>query len=127
MNLITLCNQCQKEISVSARAMTRPEMALKKGSSLALQCKYCGHSQQYHLNRFKATETKAALLVAGAVLLIGTPLTFYFLIDYFFRSINIYFIAALAITFTVPSLIYGIIRREQQKAINAFNRYSIRE
>jgi len=127
MKLFTLCNQCQKEISVSARAMTRPEMALRKGSSLALQCKYCGHKDHYHLNRIMATESKAALLTAVAVLLIGTPLAFYFMQDFIFRSINIYFIAALAITISIPSVIYAIMRKEQQNAVRQFNRYPIKE
>jgi len=105
----------------------RVEFSKSKGDKIELTCLHCGQTDFYHLNKIKATESKIAQLIGLTIFIIGTPLTIYFIWDYFFRFTYIYVIAGLIGLIGVPFMIYSLIDKDQRKKVKRFNNYKIRE
>ena len=127
MRLYTNCHNCKSEIRFSTVEPDRVELSKTKGNKIELNCNHCGHTDFYHLNKIKATESKIAQIIALVIFVIGTPLTLYLIWDYIFRFTYIYVIAGLIGLIGVPFMIYSIIEKEQRKKVRLFNNYKISE
>jgi len=127
MILYTNCHNCKKEVRFSAWESDRVELSKSKGDKIELTCNNCGQTDFYHLNKIIATESKISQIIGLAIFIIGTPLTIYFIWDYFFRFTYIYVIASLIGFIGVPYMVYSVLKREQKKKVRLFNKYKVNE
>ena len=127
MDLYTRCNHCKKDISFSANVIDRVHLSEIKGTQISLDCSHCHNKGIYHPNKIKATHTKLALIITLLTLLVGTPLTLYFIWDYLFLRNSVYAIAGLVGMVGFPFIIYSIIESGQRDKIRHFNSYMIKD
>lgn len=122
MKIYTRCEKCKSEISFSTWETDRVGLKMSKGNSINLMCKKCNFCGNYEIDDFKAKESKIAHLIALVVFLIGTPILFVLLWDKLFRTNNIYAIFGLVMPLIIPSIIFGIISKNDRLRVSRFNR-----
>ncbi|PWD97477.1 hypothetical protein [Marinilabilia rubra] len=121
MKLYAKCPKCKSEISFTKWVSDRIEFKKSNGEYISLTCKNCNKKTKFHIVNIEAKENKIAHFIALSVLLIGTSLLLIFLWDFLFLTINIYTIAGLLSILVVPSIIFGIITKNERKRVRLFN------
>lgn len=127
LKLYTRCNECSEDIYYYSWESTRANLQMQKGRFVQLECKQCGNVDNYHLNDLRAEKSNIALIVSFMIFAVGTPLVFFFLWDKLVKTANIYFMIVLLAIILVPSIMYGLILKDERKKINSFNRFKIKE
>ena len=122
MKLYAVCDKCKSDISFWTWNINQIDFKKSKNEWIPLTCKRCNHMEKYHIDTISARESKVALIVGLTIFLVGTPLLFIFLWDYLFKTNNVYTILGLVTPLIVPSLIYGIISKNDLKRVRNFNR-----
>lgn len=122
MKLYTKCTNCKSDISFWTWTSDRVGFKKSNGDYISLTCKNCNQNTKYHIDDVKAKESKLAYIIALLIFLAGTPILFLFLWDYMFMTNNIYTILGLVIPLIVPSLIFGIITKNDRQRVRLFNR-----
>lgn len=126
MKVYGKCKNCNNEIGYSTNANTRVEFAMQDGENKTLDCKNCGTKTDFHIDKLFAKESKIAHFAAGLILLIGTPLMFFFVNPIFSKSQNHYVIYVVGGFLLVPVIAYGIIKKQDQTRVNSFNRSKLK-
>ena len=126
MKAYAKCKNCKAEIGYSTSANTRVEFAMQDGENKTLNCKNCGTKTEFHVDELYTKESKVAQIGAGLILLIGTPLMFLFVNPIFTGSRNHYVIYIVGGFLLVPIIAYGIIKKQDQTRVNAFNRNNLK-
>lgn len=126
MKVYVKCRNCKKEIKHSTSSSTRVEFAMKEGENKILNCNNCAKKEEYHVDDLYTKESKIAHIIAGLVLLIGTPLTFFIINPIFTGSRNHYVIYIVGSFLLVPVIVYGIISKEDQTRVSSFNRRKLK-
>lgn len=121
MKLFTNCKNCKSEITFRSWYSDRVEFKKSKGDSLKLTCKSCNKTDKYYIDNIKAKESKFALLIAFMLFLIGTPILFFSLWDYFLKVNYFYGMLGLLIPLTIPSIIYMVISKNESSKVRLFN------
>ena len=98
----------------------RVELKRTKGESIDMYCKKCNKKGKYDIDNLKAQESKVALIIGLLIFLIGTPVLLIILWDYIWLS-GIYGVVSLLSIVLVPSLIYGIINKNEMNRVRTFN------
>ena len=122
MKLYAVCNKCKSDISFWTWNSNRTDFKKSNNDWITLSCKKCNHKAKYEIDTIYARESKVALIIGLIIFLVGTPLLFIFLWDYLFHTNNVYIILGLVIPLIVPSLIYGIISKNDLQKVRNFNR-----
>ena len=123
MNLIAHCKNCRNEISVKESVSDRAELAREKGSQFVLKCDECLKNHKYHVNDIKAKTRKSIALIAFLILLFGTALIGYTLRDYLLMPNNAYNVMAIAGMLLIPSIVYGLLTKQETDNNRRFNQY----
>lgn len=126
MKIYGKCKNCHKEIGYSTSANTRVEFAMQDEENKTLNCKNCGLKAEFHVDELFTKESKIAQIGAGLILLIGTPLMFFFVNPIFTGSRNHYVIYVVGGFLLVPIIAYGIIKKQDQTRVNSFNRSKLK-
>ena len=126
MKIYGKCKNCKKEIDYSTSVNTRVEFAMQDGENKTLNCKNCGIKTEFHVDELFTKESKIAQIGAGLILLIGTPLMFFFVNPIFTGSWNHYVIYIVGGFLVVPVIAYGIIKKQDQTRVNSFNRSKLK-
>lgn len=121
MRIHTNCKYCKSEISFWVWASDRVEIKKSQGDFLELTCKKCKQKGKYDIDQIKAKESKIALLIGLLIFVIGTPTILIFMWDYIWK-VGIYGVVSILFIVSVPSLIYGIISKNESNKIRIFNR-----
>ncbi len=122
MRVYTKCTSCKHEISFWTNQKDRVEFKMQNGDFIQLRCKKCLKTGNYEIQKFKARESIFAQIIALSIFIIGTPLIFIFLWEYLTQSSYIYLIIAVVIPILIPSLIYGLITKDERNKVQGFNR-----
>ena len=122
MKVYTRCKKCKSDISYSTWESDRVGMKMSLGNKIELRCKQCNYEDQYEIDGFKAKENRIAHFIALLVFLIGTPIILVLLWDKIFMTNNIYTILALVTPLVIPSVIFGIISKNDRQRVSIFNR-----
>jgi hypothetical protein len=122
MKLYTVWNKCKSDISFWTWNVNRIDFKKSKNEWILLTCKKCNHKENHHIDTISARESKVAMIIGLTIFLVGTSLLFIFLWDYLFKTNNVYTIIGLVTPLIVPSLIYGIISRNDGQRVRNFNR-----
>lgn len=121
MNLQTRCLSCGDFIRFKSRAVDRFDLARKIGNEAELTCISCNTTSKYDLNDIKARPNKWTGLLAALVLIGGTLITLFFVLDWSIRLSDPHAIGAIAGLIVIPSLFYSAINHQQQQKVNYFN------
>jgi len=122
MRLYATCNKCKSDISIWTWKENRIDFKKSKQEWFSLTCKKCNHLDKYHIDSFSARNSKIALIIGLITFVIGTLFLLIFLWDYLFKTNNIYTIFGLISLLVVPSLVYGIISKNDLQRVCNFNR-----
>ena len=126
MILLTKCKNCKEQIHYKTNSSDKVEFAMKNGEFVELQCKKCGVKVKYHIDSFYAKSNKLSLIIATIIFLLGTPVTLYLVWDKITNSGCVLCITIIFIPIIIPSLIYGIMIKNDRIRVNAFNRHKIK-
>lgn len=122
MKLYTRCKSCGEEISFYSDVNDRAELEMRKGKEFFLTCKSCHAKHKYHVNDFQASKSVVQKLSsAGVALLLAAGIIF---AEFFAFSMGVIFYGTV---FLVPVIAFGIINKQQQTRLNAFNRYRVKQ
>lgn len=122
MKLYTRCKSCGEEISFYSDVNDRAELEMKKGKEFFLTCKSCHAKYKYHVNDFDASKSLVQKLTSsGIALLLAVGII---LAEFFAFSMEVLFYGGV---FLVPVIAFGIINKQQQTRLNAFNRYKVKQ
>lgn len=127
MTLYTYCENCKNEINLPFSDYSRTDIMKKKGDFIELSCKKCWHNDLYHLNKIKAKKSQLATIVSLVIFIVGTPLLFYYIGNFFFRTTNINIIGLLFGFVAIPTVIYNLIQKEEKNKVINFNRIKIKD
>jgi ABC-type sulfate transport system permease component len=94
---------------------------MEKGDLMELSCKVCNKHGKYSIENIEAKTSKISIIIAGLIFLVGTPLLFVILQDYIFNLNHIYSIVFLTLPIAFPSLVYGIILKNDRQRVKIFN------
>jgi len=125
MIISTKCKNCKAQIPYRTNYSDKVEFAMENGKFVELQCKKCGVKGKYHIDSFYAKPSKLSLIISTIIFLLGTPLVLYLVWDKMTNSGCILCIAIIFIPIIIPSLIYGIMIKNDRIRVNAFNRHKI--
>jgi hypothetical protein len=126
MILYTICNSCKNTIKLPFSEFSRADIAMKKGDFIELRCNKCYNKDKYHLNNIMAKKSPIAVIISLIIFILGTPLLLYFLGDYFFRTTNLKVIGLLIGIVGIPTIMYNLINKEEQKKVSGFNSFKIK-
>jgi len=126
MIISTKCKNCKETIHYKTNSSDKVEFTMKKGEFVELQCKKCGMRGKYHIDSFYAKSNKLSLIIATIIFLLGTPIALYLVWNKIINSGCVMCIAIIIIPIIVPSLIYGIIMKNDRIRVNAFNRHKLK-
>ncbi|MFO7656769.1 MAG: hypothetical protein R6W78_06855 [Bacteroidales bacterium] len=126
MKVYGKCISCKTEIGFSTNANTRIEFSIQEGENKTLKCKNCGTKTEFHADELFMKESKIAQIGAALILLIGTPLIFFFINPIFTGSHNHYVIYVVGGFLLVPVIVYGIIKKQDQTRVSSFNRNNLK-
>ena len=122
MELHATCKKCKSDISFWTWKETRMDFKKSKNENISLSCKKCNHLDNYHIDFISAKESKIALIIGLIILVAGTSFSMIFLWDYLFKTNNLYTIFGLTSILLVPSLVYGIISKNDNQRVRNFNK-----
>ncbi len=121
MKLYTRCTNCKNEITVKSWATTRVDLKMNSGDNIEITCKYCNKTDKYSIDDLKAKESKIAVVIGFAALIIGTPIILILLWDYIWKS-GLYGAFGLISIIGIPGFVFIIINKNEQRKVNSFNR-----
>ncbi|MBZ9731647.1 hypothetical protein LB467_18325 [Salegentibacter sp. JZCK2] len=125
MKLFLKCQNCKNEIGFRSDSNTRIEFSMNEGERKKIVCKNCGTNNEKHVNEIYASESKLALLIAGLIFLIGTPVTLYVMFEIMKVTRNHYMIWIIGGILLVPVFAYITISKQEQNRVSGFNRFKI--
>ncbi|MFZ7132678.1 MAG: hypothetical protein ACOWWR_10005 [Eubacteriales bacterium] len=96
-------------------------MKKSNGDFVKLECKNCKQTGKYKIDNLKARESKTAMIIGILIFLIGTPIILILLWNYIWGA-GIYGVICLLSIVLVPSIIYGIINKNEINRVRIFNR-----
>jgi hypothetical protein len=99
---------------------------MNEGDTKNLNCKSCGEANVFHVDEIEAKPSKLAQGIAALIFLLGIPLVFYFMWDYFFGTGWVYAAMILIGMVGFPMVIYGAIHRSERNRVNSFNRVKLK-
>lgn len=121
MILQTQCKHCNKTIRFHSFATDRLELSkLERIMNIELKCRHCKIKDKYHINDIHA-KSKVLQILALAIFIIGTPITFMLIKDYLLNVRGGYATLTIAGFLLVPITIFMIINKEVQTAQSRFN------
>ena len=121
MKLTTSCKTCADPLKIRTHADDRVELAKDKGKQFDLSCKNCQSTNEYHVDEFSAERSRVAEIIAGLILIIGTPLIIWLTLDFISRLTRSYAFFLVAGVFLIPIAVYGIILKNDRTRVRAFN------
>lgn len=128
MKVYGKCDKCSHEIVFHTTAQTRVELAMQHDEHILLTCNNCRFEKKFHVNNIYTKPSIFLHLIAGLVFLIGTPLLFILIFPILSKSnINNYVVYAIGGILIVPFYIYKILKQQDQRRVNSFNRYKLKE
>lgn len=125
MLLQTRCHECKASIRWRIFTTDRVELSKTHGEHIEMRCKECGATDNYHVDELKAQNNKLLQLIALLIMIAGTALIVFFLRDYLFHPDGSLYLFAVIIA--IPSFMFQIITKSEQKKLNRFNRYKLRQ
>ena len=126
MTLTTSCKSCRQTIRFNEWVSDRAELYRKKGETIDLKCKKCGHNDKYHVDSITADTNRLISILSSTIFLLGTPL-FVFIIWKNIGKVNYpYAIVGLLAGGVIPFLIYLTINKSDQSRRNMFNRFKVK-
>jgi hypothetical protein len=126
MKVFGKCENCEQKNGFWTFTNTRIDYAKNVGEYKTLKCKNCGHSHNIHVDDLFAKESKVAHIVALLIFLIGTPLAFFILNPILVGETNHYTVYIVGGFMVVPVIIFGIIKKQDETRVSAFNRVKLR-
>ncbi len=126
MIISTKCKNCKEIIPYKTYSSDKVEFAMENGKFVELKCEKCGVKGKYHIDSFYAKPSKLSLIISTIIFLIGTPVILYLVWDRITSSSCVLCIAIIFIPIIIPSLIYGIMVKNDRIIVNAFNRHKIK-
>lgn len=126
MVLYTYCNSCKNSIKLPFSEFSRADIAIKKGNFIEIRCNKCYHKDNYHLNSIMAKKSPIAVIFSLIILFFGTPILLYYFGDYFFKTTNLKIIGLLIGVVGIPTIMYNLINKEEQKKVSGFNSFKIK-
>ncbi|MBA7527513.1 hypothetical protein ES705_19689 [subsurface metagenome] len=120
MKIYTKCPYCKAEISFWSWSKDKVELKMTQSDKIVLTCKKCHKINNCIVDDFRAKESKIAILVGVIVFAIGTPVLLVTLWDYIWLT-GYYRVLALLTIILIPSTIYGIINKNDQRRVKLFN------
>ena len=126
MKVYGKCKECKNEIGFWTYSGTRVDMAMNHGETKTLRCKNCGTHNEFHVDELTAKESKMARIIAGLILIIGTPLLFFIIPLILTRSSSHYTYFIVGGFLLVPVVVYQLIRKQDQERVSAFNRHKLK-
>ena len=91
-----------------------------------LNCNDCGGREKYHVDDLFAKESKIAKILALATFLVGMPLLFYGF-GYLYPKIKNQHNVFLLLEFLLlPTVVYGIIKKQEEIRVSSFNRLKLK-
>ncbi len=126
MKIYGKCNSCENENRFWSNSSTRVQFAMNEGEIKKITCKNCKVINEIHIDELYTKKSKLAQILAGLIFIIGTPLTFFFILPALSETINNYLIFIIGGLLLVPVVIYGIINKQDQKRVSSFNRNKLK-
>jgi hypothetical protein len=120
MKLFTRCPYCKKETSFFAFVSDRAMLSKEKGNPFQLTCKSCNSDFACEIDKVYAKNSKIALIIGLAVLILGIPFSFILLNDIIKDTGYVVFSVGMI---AVPFAIYQIINNQDRKRVESFNRF----
>ena len=111
MKVYGKCKSCKTEIAYRTDSNTRVEFAMRDGETKKINCKNCGANTEFHVDELYAKHSKFAEIVAGLILLVGTPLVFFLVNPIFTNSRNHYVIYVIGGFLLVPVFAFAVINQ----------------
>ena len=130
MKLSALCKNCRSEVSFHTYQVTKSDFARKKGKTIAINCKKCAHSIEYHVNEFTARNIILRFIANAfaTVLILFVALTLLSIIPHIgFINYLVSSIQAIVLMAGLPFIIWGIIMNSAIKSERAYNNYKVSE
>lgn len=122
MPVFYTCNKCKSENKFKTYSSTRVEFAMNHGEKLSLKCSACNYSNTLEVNDFYAKKSNLALIVAGTIAVIGTPIAFYLFYYFAQQASNYYNLYLIGGYFILPITVYGMILKQDRERVSRFNR-----
>lgn len=122
MKIYTHCSSCNEELSFTSTVNDRPELEMQKGKEFYCTCSSCHKKLKYHVNDFTATRSifqKLSSLGVALALVLCLILS-----EFYLFSLGLFFYGGI---FLVPSIAFGILHKQQQTQLNAFNRFKVKQ
>ena len=126
MILYTICNSCKETIKLPFSEFSRADIAIKRGNNIELCCNKCYHKDKYHLNNINAKKSPFITILSLVILILGTPMLFYYLGDYFFKVNSIKTIIILIGIIGMPTIFYNILNKDEQRKVTNFNSFKVK-
>ena len=126
MTISTTCKNCKSQIKLKTNSSDKVVFAMENGEIVKLQCEKCGSQEKYHVDTFSTKPSKLSLIIASIIFLVGTPVTLFLVWDEIMNSGCILCITSLFIPIIIPSLIYGIMVKNDRIRVNYFNRHNVK-
>ncbi len=122
MKLTTRCKTCKTEVSFVSSVNDRVELEMQKGKVIPLTCKNDGHKHKYHVNELRAEKSLSMKVISFGF-------SFIIILAIVFLGLNMTLTGLLFYSqvFIAPTGIYMLIHKQQQKRLNSFNRFKVKE
>ena len=126
MIITTKCTNCKEPLSYKINSSDKVEFVMENGEFVEIQCDKCSTKEKYHIDTFYAKPNKISLIIATIIFLVGTPLVLYLVWDKIINSGCVLCITVIFIPIIIPSLIYGIMVKNDRIKTDAFNRHKLK-
>jgi hypothetical protein len=126
MKIYGKCNSCENENGFWSNSSTRVQFAMNEGEIKKITCKNCNANNEIHVDELYAKKSKLAQILAGLMLIVGTPLTLFFILPALSGTRNNYLIYIIGGLLLVPVIIYGMMNKQDQTRVSSFNRNKLK-
>jgi hypothetical protein len=121
MRIYIKCSDCSNNISLWTWSSDKVDLKMTHGDKIELECKNCKTIKKYNIEDLRAKKSKIALIIASIIFIIGTPIALILIWDYIWQT-GLYGAFGLILIIGFPSIIYGIINKNDSQRVRLFNR-----
>ena len=121
------CPNCKHENHFKTEAGTRVELAMESGELIEMHCAICNKKHRLNVNRFYTRASKRISILSGIILLLGTSVAVYFVIQMGSKTVSVMGVFAITSALLIPVWIYGILNKEDGNRVRTFNQSYIKE
>jgi len=99
---------------------------MEHGELKEVHCVNCNKKHKLNVNRFYARASKLISILSAIILLVGTSVAIYFVIQMVSKTVSIMGIFTIASALLIPVWIYGVLNKEDGNRVRTFNQSYIK-